>query len=260
MRMIKKRRLINVLNTRNIVIAIALIVGACFALTNAIPQDPAYHAFADNRSMLGIANFWNVTSNLAFLFVGAWGLVVTARLPPSSMRAAYRVFFAGLVVTAIGSSWYHLAPDNASLGWDRLTMTVAFAGLFAVVLGEYVSERLALAVLLVMLIAGPASVAYWLWTESASNGDLRPYALVQFLPLLIIVAILLLSPHKPGIGTALYALVALYVLSKLLEHYDVSVLTLVGVSGHSLKHVSAAIAALPLVHELRRRAQYERSP
>ncbi|MDX1509557.1 MAG: ceramidase domain-containing protein [Woeseiaceae bacterium] len=241
------------LTTRNVTIAALLLIGAVFAVTGALPQDPAYHAFADTRRYLGVANFWNVVTNVAFLVTGAWGLRVALRLQDGAGRVAYLVFFAGLVLTALGSSWYHLAPDNLSLGWDRLAMTIAFAGLFPAVLAEYVSDRLARTMLAVMLVAGPASVAYWLWTESTGAGDLRPYAIVQFVPMLIILVILVAGKQRSDVSTAFYWLLAIYFAAKIFEAQDAPTLDLSGISGHSVKHLLAGVAAVPLVLALRRR-------
>ena len=41
-----------------------------------------YHRFADQQTLLGIPNFWNVVSNLPFILVGAVG---SAMLPPRSV-------------------------------------------------------------------------------------------------------------------------------------------------------------------------------
>ena len=242
------------LTTRNIAVAILLVIGITFALTNAVPQNPAYHLFADSRAYFGVSNFWNVATNLSFLFAGAWGLLVTARMQDGSTgRTHYRVFFAGLVLTAFGSAWYHLSPDNASLGWDRLAMTIAFAGLFPAVLAEYVSARLAGTMLVVMLVAGPASVGYWQWTELAGAGDLRPYAVVQFVPMLTILAILVFTKNRNDVSNAFYWLLSLYFAAKVFEARDSLTLDAIGMSGHSIKHLISGFAAVPLVLALRRR-------
>src|SRR6201987_2903758 len=47
---------------------------AILPLLPPIAQAPTYHQFADQRTLLGIPNFWNVVSNLPFVLVGAVGL------------------------------------------------------------------------------------------------------------------------------------------------------------------------------------------
>jgi hypothetical protein len=236
--------------------AVALL--ALFLLTSPVPQDPAYHEFADGRTIQGINNFWNVMSNLPFLVVGLWGIVFIFRhshrvcLP--GLELAYIVFFSGIFLTAFGSGYYHFSPSNEPLVWDRLPMTIGFAGLFAIILGEFVSPRIGRAVVIPLLIVGIASVEYWAWTEVNGVGDLRPYAVVQFLPMLLLVVILL--AYKPAIGSAKYYWVMLlfYVLAKLAEQLDGVIYSAGGViSGHSLKHLFAAGTPATMLYALMQR-------
>ena len=249
------------MTTRDIaaVAAIALMVAAVFLLVAPIPQDPAYHAFADGRTLLGVANFWNVVSNLPFLVVGAWGVVYVMRhghavsLP--GLELAYVIFFSGVFLTAFGSSYYHLAPANDPLAWDRLPMTIGFAGLFSIIVGEFVSARIGRMLVVPLLLVGIVSVEYWIWSESRGAGDLRLYALVQFLPMLLIPLILLFN--KPAIGSAKYywAMLGFYVLSKVVEFFDIAIFAAGGaISGHSLKHLFAAAATAMVLLGLMRRS------
>lgn len=238
--------------------AIVLIVVAMFLFVAPIPQDPAYHAFADGRTLLGIANFWNVVSNLPFLLVGAWGVAYVMRhghavcLP--GLELAYIVFFSGVFLTAFGSAYYHLTPANDPLAWDRLPMTIGFAGLFAVIVGEYLSPRVGRVLVVPLLLIGIGSVEYWIWSESRGMGDLRLYALVQFLPMLLLPFILAL--YKPAIGSSKYfwGMLGFYALSKIVELLDVTIYAAGNlISGHSLKHLFAAAATAMVLLGLTRR-------
>jgi len=157
-------------------------------------------------------------------------------------------------LTAFGSSVYHLSPDNASLGWDRLAMTIGFMSLFALVIGEYVSVAWAHRLLVPLLLLGAGSVYYWLRTESMGVGDLRPYAAVQFLPMLYIPVIMLRYRGESDLGPYIGGLIAFYVLAKVFEQYDANVFA-VGemMGGHALKHVLAALASASLLAGLYRR-------
>ena len=53
-------------------LAAAAIVAAL--VSPRVPQDPAYHLFADQRVIWGVPNFWNVVSNLPFMAAGLYGL------------------------------------------------------------------------------------------------------------------------------------------------------------------------------------------
>jgi hypothetical protein len=246
--------------------ALALAAASGLWLLPPIAQPLAYHDFADQRTLLGIPNALNVLSNLPFLFVGGAGLAflllaqppaATARhLPSGAERWPWLVFFLGVATTALGSSWYHLAPDNARLVWDRLPMTLGFMSLFAAMIAERIGLRVGLRLLAPLLLAGLGSVLFWHWTELRGAGDLRPYVAVQFFPLLAIPLMLLLFPARYTGAGGLWAALGGYGLAKLFEALDRAIWELSAhtVSGHSLKHLAAAASAWALLHMLRRRA------
>ena len=243
-------------------LAIAASLIAASMLVDRVPQDLGYHLFADRRTLLGIPNFWNVVTNLPFTIFGALGLwklrSYDKQVISEQIRPAYYLFFLGLLVTGIGSSWYHLFPDNASLVRDRLPMTVAFMALFTIVIGEYVCAQSARRLLWPLLLVGATSVLYWQLTEAHGIGDLRPYALVQFLPIVMIPIILLTYRSAFG-GTAIYwGMLFLYAISKLLEKNDNELFQLFGqLSGHSIKHLVAGAAGWLFLYGLARRARGE---
>ncbi len=217
-----------------------------------IAQDVEYHLFKDRRVVLGIPNFWNVVSNLPFLLVGIMGLHRILRSPAirlvADMRAAYIVLFAGVSLVAFGSGYYHLWPDNGSLVWDRLPMTIAFMALFSIVIGEFVSVRLGKMALLPLLVIGVYSVVYWHGSEARGEGDLRLYALVQFLPMLVIPLILLFFEPRFTRTSGYWLLLCSYLLAKVFEHFDGAVYDMLPLlSGHSLKHIVAALGVFFLL-------------
>ena len=217
------------------------------ALYGPIPQDPAYHVFADQRPLLGIPNFWNVISNLPLLIVGLVGL--------RSARNAYIVLFAGVILTAFGSTWYHLNPNNNPLTWDRLPMTVAIMALLSIVISEHIDRELGRLFLPVLILLGVSSVLVWDVSERIGHGDLRPYALVQFLPLVLIAMILPLFPRRGSNAPYIWATIAAYGVSKIFEVYDAWFFdTLRIVSGHTAKHLIAATAVCALVMAATRRS------
>jgi hypothetical protein len=241
--------------------ALGLGTAGLLSLLPPIPQSLAYHNFADQRTLFGIPHALNVLSNLPFLYVGAAGLAFLLRQPkePHAVRRAERwpwlVFFAGVAGTAVGSSWYHLAPDNARLVWDRLPMTLAFMSLLAAMIAERIDVRAGLSLLGPLLLAGLGSVFYWHWTELRGAGDLRPYAAVQFFPLLAIPLVLLLFPPRYTGAGGLWMALAWYGLAKLFEDLDGQIWTLSAhtVSGHTLKHLAAAASPWVVLRMLRRR-------
>ena len=162
--------------------------------------------------------------------------------------------------TAICSSYYHLAPDNARLVWDRLPMTVGFMGLLAALVSERVDRSAGRTLLVPLLIAGVALVLYWDWTEVRGAGDLRPYFLVQFGSLLLVALILLLYPSSGSDTRYIVGGLLVYVLAKIFEVADAEIFAIGGmVSGHTLKHLVAAAGVWCLVLMVRARAMDLRS-
>jgi hypothetical protein len=229
-----------------------------------LPQSLDYHNFADQRTLLGLPHALNVLSNLPFLFVGVQGLRFlfrrdTLRVDGPFLTAAerrpYVLFFAGVGLTAFGSAYYHLEPSNDRLLGDRLPMTVAFMGLFAAVLMERVSLKAGLDLLGPLVAVGLASALYWHWTEQQGRGDLRFYYVVQFLPMLTLPLLLLLFPPRYTRTLDLVVALGWYVLAKGCEHpLDGPIYGWSGwVSGHTLKHLAAALAAYWILRMLRAR-------
>jgi hypothetical protein len=247
---------------RHSILAIAVTGAVLLVMSRPpIPQDLDYHVMADQRPLLGIPNSLNVLSNVPFAIVGLLGLAAAFgwRGRPSSFadsweRWPYAALFTGVALTALGSSYYHLAPDNARLVWDRLPMAVGFMGLLTALFAERVSLAAGKWLFLPLLAAGAASVGYWYWSELRNTGDLRPYLLVQFGSLLVVVLLLSLYPARyPGTGYLVAGLAA-YAAAKGLEVADRPIFALGHVvSGHTLKHLAAAGGVACLVAMLRTR-------
>jgi hypothetical protein len=228
--------------TRAIALFAALAVAAAYVLLAVppVPQDESYHQFADRRTIWGIPNFWNAISNLGFLAAGLWGFGALRRrnafIRPWE-RTAYGVFLAGVLLTAFGSTYYHLRPDSNRLVWDRLPMTLAFLSLFSTTIGERIDQRLGRALLVPLLIVGAVSVLHW-----KASGDLRWYGLVQFVPLIAIPAMLILFPPRYSHSGWIWAMAGLYALAKAVELWDRPISALTATGGHPWKHVLAAAA------------------
>jgi hypothetical protein len=234
-------------------------VGIAALLIPRTPQPLSYHHFADTRSWLAIANFGDVASNILFLVAGLWGLAFLCRKSSRERfidareRWPYVFIFLGLLLTAFGSAYYHLAPDNARLVWDRLPMTIVFMPLVAAMIQERVNVNLGLWLLPVLMAVGTSSVLQWRWSEQQGAGDLRFYAAVQLYALLALLAALLLPPRYTR-GSDLLVVVGLYVLAKMLEAADKQIFSIGHlVSGHSLKHLAAGAAGLWILRMLQRR-------
>src|SRR5579884_3683303 len=173
-------------------------------LLKPIAQDPAYHDFADQRKFWGIPNARNVRSNVPFLFVGIWGVLLVLRTEwgldsaflQKEEKYPYLILFAAVTLVTFGSGYYHWHPNNNTLLWDRIPMAIGFMALFAAVIGERIAWLWGVRLLPLLILAGPLSVLYWYRTETMGRGDLRPYIAVQFLPILLMPVLLLLFPPR----------------------------------------------------------------
>ncbi len=280
-----------------------IIMAFVVAILPPFPQPLAYHRFADARAWLGVPNFLDVVSNLAFLIVAALGLAVVLRPDTHSNstskvkqggderttktvhsvrlgvsedanavspmkwnwnrafieraeRLPYALFFLALGATSFGSVWYHLAPDNASLFWDRLPMSVCFAALLAAVIAERYSVQAGIRLLAPLTIAGAITVFYWRWSEAAGVGNLLPYFAFQVYVLLAVLLLMRLFSPRYTRSADMFKAVALYgaaLAAELLDHHIYALGQMI--SGHTLKHLLAALAVYQVVRMLRLRTR-----
>ena len=242
-----------------VLLAVTAVAVTAACVVPPIPQDPAYHRFADTRPLASAPNGWAVLSNLPLVVVGFLGLRQVLMAPvgasapfvESRERWPHALFLAGVALTGVGSAYYHWAPDNARLVWDRLPMTIGFMALLAAVVAERVSVTAGIALLPALLLVGSGSVVYWYAGELHGAGDLRPYALVQFAPAALIPLAVWLFPARYTHGGYLVGVIVIYGAAKLFEVLDGPIFSVGHVlSGHTLKHLTAALAAWWLLRGL----------
>jgi hypothetical protein len=243
-----------------LLVALLIVVVAVVLTLEPIPQDPNYHLFADSRAFLRIPNFNDVVSNLGFALAGVTGVLVVL----GGARAGifthapdawpYLTFFVGIALVSLGSAYYHLAPSNERLFWDRLPMAVGFMSISAAVVADRIDGRAGNGWLLLAMVAvGVGSLVYWYWTESLGRGDLRFYVLVQFYPMIALPLIIGLFPrYRYTAGRYVAWMVLWYGLAKLFEYLDAEIFEILDytVSGHTLKHLAAAMAPIVIVRML----------
>lgn len=238
----------------------AAVAGLTWALLPPIPQPPQYHDFADRSVCFGIAGCADTLSNALFALAGLAGLLflsgASGRRAFIDAREAlpYRLFFLAAILVALGSGYYHLAPDNDRLFWDRAAISLALMSLFAALLCERVSLAAGLRLLPLLYAAGLGSVFYWDWSEAQGAGDLRAYGLMQFYPMLLIPLLLRLYPPRYSGDRDILAVIGLYLLALLCDLTDRRIAELTGLfSGHTAKHAVAALAMYWVVVRLKRR-------
>jgi hypothetical protein len=242
---------------------LSLVSIAVLCFVPPIPLGKSYHLFADERPLSGIPNCVNVLSNIPFMIAGILGLVWLlfksnrSSFTVRSERLPYLVFFAGVALTGFGSTWYHLSPGNSRLPWDLLPMTCCFMSMAAAQIVERINVKAGLAMLIPMLVLGLASVAYWYLTQLHGLGDYRFYLYIQFFPPILIATIVALFPPRYTHTNYLMAAFFLFVAAKLFEVFDGQIYSLTRVlSGHSLKHVTAAVACYWILLMLQRRSPF----
>ena len=238
----------------------AALAGLAWALPR-IPQPLQYHYFADQRACFGVPRCLDTTSNALFVLAGLAGLHLllsgTQRRAFIEPREAlpYALFFFATILVGFGSGYYHLAPDNDRRVWDRAAIALGLMSLLAAILCERVSPSAGLRLLPLLLVAGLGSVAYWGWSEAHGMGDLRPYGLMQLYPMLLIPLLLWLYPPRYSGDRDILAVIGFYLLALLCDLTDHPIAALTGglFSGHTAKHVIAALAAYWVARHLRRR-------
>jgi hypothetical protein len=242
------------------IITVGLI--ALLALHGRIAQPAHYHDFADQSAALGIPHAADVLSNAGFALVAIWGwLALRRRRASEQLRAGwpgYRLFLIGLFLTAFGSAFYHLAPDNIRLIWDRLPIALVCAGLLAGVRGDIQGGSKTAIDAIVLALTAVASVAWWAVTDRNGAGDLRPYLLLQGLALILVPLWQAIYRRPRTDRIAFSTAMALYILAKLAEVLDHEIATALGfVTGHTLKHLIATAATAAIVWGLTRRFSHD---
>eukprot|EP00164_Ancoracysta_twista_P008742 GFYU01012722.1.p1 GENE.GFYU01012722.1~~GFYU01012722.1.p1 ORF type:complete len:344 (+),score=17.87 GFYU01012722.1:154-1185(+) len=242
-------------------VTVALVI-AFVIVAPAIPQSQEYHNFADDRDALGLPNALNVLSNVVFLIVGLIGLRYFLKRTPTDLSEAYSlhqgpqsgrsdetnvalytntewgawlVFYFGVTLVSIGSSYYHWVPNNGTIVWDRMPMTVSFMTLLAILIAERVGQRAGKWVIIPLVLQGMGSVLLTVFVD-----DLRWYIVVQALPCILLLPLMRCYPNT--YTHSYYYLYAggAYLFAKIVEFFDQALYDAITVSGHTLKHLLAA--------------------
>jgi len=215
-----------------------------------IEQPQSYHNFADNRNFFGIPNFFDTISNLLFFVVGVTGSWFVFANVKREARYSWLTLFAGVTLVSFGSGYYHWNPNDTTLLWDRLPLNMGFMGLFSAVLTEFINPKLEKYILVPAVILGVLSVLYWHYA-----GDLRFYIWLQAVTILAITAVIFMYEGRFTLRRYLLYAFELYTLSKFVEFSDRTIYSVTNnlLSGHTLKHILAALAVFSVYLMLKRR-------
>ncbi len=213
-------------------------------------QDLHYHQFADLRNWLPVPNTSDVLTNLFFLIFGIFGFIQIRNWLPtaenSTTRHMLKLFYFGFIVTTFASGYYHWSPNHQSLFVDRLGMSVAFAGLLGLGVDLHMSSRRSLLFAVIFLLFGVGADGYWLYTE-----NILPWALLQVYGLVFLFSLFFLGrKNQNQLKINWLAIIAVYFLAKVFESNDHMVFNFTHelISGHSVKHILASLAAIPVLY------------
>lgn len=217
-----------------------------------IPQSLAYHDFADKRVFFKIPYAVDVLSSLGFTLVGFITLYQLLEVPASFKNnflslAEYRIykfFFLMIALTGIGSAYYHYNPNNQTLFWDRLPLSMAMMSIFGAIFLERVNFERGGWLAILFILIGAFSTIHWQLTEYHSEGDLRLYGLVQALPIVFIPLFLILYPSKFDGTKYLFIAILALIFARIGEANDHRIFTSTKmfISGHNLKHLFGMLA------------------
>jgi len=234
---------------------LALLCVIALLIIGPIPQDQSYHNFMDQRKLLNVPNFLNVVTNLPFLLVGLIGVNTSKYIKNKELKRIIFTLFIGFVLLAIGSSYYHLWPNNNRLVYDRIPMVIIFMSFFSYVIYNNINQKTAYNAFIALNIVGIMTVIYWAITESTGNGDLRWYGMVQFFPIVAIPLILVLYKSSFNLWKEIVPIFIFFGLAKITEKFDKETYHLLSntISGHSLKHLLMAAAGYEILVMIRNR-------
>ncbi len=247
--------------------SLCLLIAFGVFIQGPIPQPLSYHNFADQKNWGFIPNGSNVISNIAFLIVGLWGLYTLQYrdcvFESPKEKKAYWVMFIALSIVSIGSGYYHWEPDNETLFWDRLPMTVMFMTIVSILLTEKVHGKWGMLSLVPLIILGMLSLVWWMFTEwhVLYTGDLRFYIIVQVAPVVLAPFIVYMYEACYTLAYNMYLFCTFYLVAKFCELFDHQIFHLTNewISGHALKHIAAAIGASFMIPMIRNRKFIQKS-
>lgn len=208
-------------------------------------KGPAFHQYADARSLLGIPHTGDVLSNLPFALVGVFGLLLLSRVT-ALPRVIVGGFFASVLAIGLGSGAYHAAPGDATLALDWLPIVLSLAFLVSLLIADRIDRRAGLFAAVVLPLAAAGSVLHWWLGGGTSGGDMRWYGFLQVLFIVTVPLILVLYPRsaRRGVLDGRFLMLALgsFIAARLVNRFDATILDVVGLSGHTLKHLAAGLA------------------
>lgn len=218
------------------------------------PQD--YHDFADDRELLGIPNGLDVMSNLAIVFPGLVGLafVHERRTNPrvsDDETSIHITLFSGMILTFAGSVWFHLDPNDSTMLWDRLGMSIIIGSCISLLINDLWDRGIAARIHIPIVVASVISVLWW-----PVFDDLRVYFIVKHHPFILFPILLFFGNQLYNKISGYYWGLSMFILATIFEFADEVIFDITGfISGHTLKHIAAGIGLWFIMDMIREREQ-----
>jgi len=233
------------MKTNKIIFYTAILFSVMFILAlSPLTQSQDYHQFAEQRFIGHIPHFGDVLSNLSFIIVGVLLLVESRQWNYVELYKGQKTLFKALAYSSIalgfGSGYYHWAPTDYTLAWDRATMVLGFAIIFydSCVRYDIFGKKKVCQGTTISTITFLGTVIFWM-----ISNRLEPYVFVQFFTMFVLV-ILAIKNYKEVPSKHLFNMFIWYALAKLFENQDKLIFMMSGdlMSGHTLKHIAYAMA------------------
>lgn len=217
-----------------------------------VPLDAGTHRYADQRDWLGLPNAGNVLANLPLLLVALWGWHATlASGWPARLRRAWAGFHACAVGGSAIAAIYHVAPTATGYVLAQMAMSAAFVLLTLGMLAERVHAGIGgRPVATTATLVGAATLAA-LASGSVGDGavDLRPFLLLQLIPVLLIPAGALSLPGAHTRPSDWLLMLVAYVAAQAFDVADAAIHAATGwIGGHALMHLALAGVAARLAY------------
>jgi hypothetical protein len=207
-----------------------------------ISQPQEYHDFADDREFLSIPNALDVMSNLVIIYPGIVGLALVHERRKNSQLSDDEVsihitLFSGMILTFAGSVWFHLDPNDSTMLWDRLGMSVVIGSCISLLIHDMYDRGLAGKVHLPIVVLSLISVLWW-----PVFDDLRFYFIVKHHPFILFPILLFYGNRIYDKVSGYYWGLSMFILATVFEFTDLQIFEITGfISGHTLKHIFAGI-------------------
>lgn len=201
-----------------------------------------------------VQTFLNVFTSLPLSVAGAIGIRKAVERRDEALSATglpFLTFCFSLILSGVGSIWYHSFPSPANLLWDRLPIALSLASLACGIANLYPGSLWGTKLLGPAVVTTVSTVVYWNVTRLRGHEDLVPYAVAQVAAAMFVCYVSFLQwPHKATSGILRFALLA-YAAGRVLEGMQAVIYSKIGFDfAHPGKHLLMSAACFLMISAL----------